>query len=212
MKASSVVLACGVFLVFLTSCASSKKSLVVPQSDKKSLVVLQSAPDGKTGEIVVANRAGAQALTRAGDATEVKDANTPPSAPFQLEEAEITKTFGPAMAARPAPPGLYLLYFRTGSTDLMLESEKRIPEILQGIKARQSIDIRVVGHTDRVGTREGNYRLALDRAVQTKGILVSKGVDPAIIEVESHGEDNPLIPTHNEVPEPRNRRVEVTIR
>lgn len=202
MKASSVILACGVFLVFLTSCASSKKSLFVLQSD----------PDGKTGEIVVANRAGSQALTRAGEATEVKDANTPPSAPFRVEEAEIAKTFGPAMAAQPAPPGFYLLYFRTGSTDLTAESEKVIPEILQGIKARHSIDIRVVGHTDRVGTREGNYKLGLDRALRLKAILISKGVDPAIIEVESHGKDNPLIPTQDQVPEPRNRRVEVTIR
>ena len=202
MKASSVVLACGVFLVFLSSCASSKKSLFVLQSD----------PDGKTGEIVIANKGGSQVLARPGDATEVKDANTPPSAPFRVEEAEIAKTFGPALAAQPAPPGLYLLYFRTGSTDLMAESEKLITEILQSVKARQSTDIRVVGHTDRVGMREGNYRLALDRAVQIKGILVSKGVDPAIIEVESHGEDNPLNPTQNEVPEPRNRRVEVTVR
>ena len=202
MKASIVVLACGVVLVFLTSCASSKKSLVVLQSD----------PDGKTGEIVVTNKGGSQVLARPGDATEVKDANTPPSAPFRVEEAEIAKTFGPALAAQPAPPGLTLLYFRTGSTDIMAESEKLITEILQSVKARQSTDIRVVGHTDRVGMREGNYRLALDRAVQIKGILVSKGVDPAIIEVESHGEDNPLNPTQNEVPEPRNRRVEVTVR
>lgn len=202
MKASRVVLACGVFLVFLTSCASAKKSLVLLQSD----------PDGRTGEIVVTNRGGSQVLARPGEATEVQNATTPPGAPFRVDQAEIAKTFGPALAAQPAPPGLYLLYFRTGSTDLMAESEKLITEILQSVKARQSTDIRVVGHTDRVGTRQGNYTLALDRALQIKGILISKGVDPAIIEVDSHGEDNPLIPTPNEVPEPRNRRVEVTVR
>jgi outer membrane protein OmpA-like peptidoglycan-associated protein len=92
------------------------------------------------------------------------------------------------------------------------ESEKRITQILQNVKARQSTDIRIVGHTDRVGKREGNYQLGLDRAQQIKGVLVSKGVDPAFIEVESHGEDNPLIPTDNEAPEPRNRRVEVTVK
>jgi outer membrane protein OmpA-like peptidoglycan-associated protein len=202
MKASSVALACGVCLVVLTSCASTRKSLVVLQSD----------PDGKTGEVVVANKAGSQVLARSGEATEVKDANTPPSAPFRVEQAEVAKTFGPALAARPASPGLYLLYFRTGSTDLVAESEKLLPQILQSVKARRSIDIRVVGHTDRVGTREGNYALALDRAQEVKRILISRGVDPAIIEVESHGEDNPLIPTPNEIPEPRNRRVEVTVR
>lgn len=202
MKASMLLVACGVFLVFLTSCASSKKSLFVLQSD----------PDGRTGEVVVANEGGSQVLTRPGDATEVKDANTPPSAPFRVEEAEIAKTFGPALAAQPAPPALYLLYFRTGSTDLVAESEKLIREILQSVTARQSTDVRVVGHTDRVGMRQGNYTLALDRALQIKSILISKGVDAAFIEVDSHGEDNPLIHTQNEAPEPRNRRVEVTVR
>jgi outer membrane protein OmpA-like peptidoglycan-associated protein len=202
MKASGVVLACGVSLVLLTSCASSKKSLFVLQSD----------PDGKTGEIIVTTKGGSQVLARAGEATEVKDANTPPSAPFRVEEAEIAKTFGPALAAQPAPPLLYVLRFRTGSTDLVPESQKLIGEILQGVRARHSTDIRVVGHTDRVGKREGNYRLALDRAQQIRGILVSKGVDPAFIEVVSHGEDNPLIHTDNEAPEPRNRRVEVTVK
>lgn len=202
MNTSRVVRTCGVFLLFLTSCASSKKSLFVLLSD----------PDGRTGEIVVANKAGSQDLARAGEATEVKDANTPPSAPFRLEDAEIAKTFGPALAAQPAPPALYVLHFHSGSTDLVAESEKLIMQILQHIKTRQSTDISVVGHTDREGKREGNYRLALDRALQIKSVLISKGVDPAFIEVESHGEDNPLIHTGNEVPEPRNRRVVVTVK
>jgi len=202
MKTSGVVLACGVFLFFLTSCASSKKSLFVLQTD----------PDGRTGEIVVTNKVGSQVLARAGDATEVKNGNTPPGAPFRVEEAEITKTFGPALAAQPAPPALYVLHFRTGSTDLVAESQKLILQILQDVKVRHSTDVSVVGHTDRVGKREGNYRLALDRAIQIKSILVSKGVDPGFIEVESHGEDNPLIHTGNEVPEPRNRRVVVTVK
>ncbi|MGE5850207.1 MAG: OmpA family protein [Candidatus Methylomirabilota bacterium] len=202
MKGSMVVVACGVLLVFLTSCASSKKSLLVLQSDA----------DGRTGEIVVANQGGSQVLVRPGDATEVKDGNSPPSAPFRVEEAEIAKTFGPALAAQPPPPVHYVLYFRTGSTDLVAESEKQIAQILKNVKARQSTDIRIVGHTDRVGKREGNYTLGLDRAQQIKGLLVSKGVDPAFIEVESHGEDNPLIPTDNEASEPRNRRVEVTVK
>jgi outer membrane protein OmpA-like peptidoglycan-associated protein len=202
MKASGVVLACGVSLVLLTSCAASKTSLVVLQSD----------PDGKTGEVVVSTKAGSQVLARAGDATRVKDTNNPPSAPFRVEGAEIARTFGPALAAQPAPPILYVLRFRSGSTDLMPESEKLIGEILRSVRARHSTDISVVGHTDRVGKRESNYRLGLDRALQVKGILVSKGVEAAFIEVESHGEDNPLIPTDNEVPELRNRRVVVTVK
>lgn len=202
MKASRVALACGVFLFFLTSCASSKQSLIVLQSD----------PDGRTGEVVVTNKVGSQVLTRAGEATEVRNGNTPPSAPFRVAEAEIAKTFGPALAAQPAPPVLYVLHFRTGTTDLVAESQKLLAKILESAKARHSTDISVIGHTDRVGKREGNYQLGLYRALQVKDILVSKGVDPTFIEVESHGEDNPLIHTGNEVAEPRNRRVVVTVK
>jgi outer membrane protein OmpA-like peptidoglycan-associated protein len=45
-----------------------------------------------------------------------------------------------------------------------------------------------------------------------RDLLVAEGIDPAMIQVTSHGEENPLVPTEDEVAEPRNRRVEVTVR
>jgi outer membrane protein OmpA-like peptidoglycan-associated protein len=38
------------------------------------------------------------------------------------------------------------------------------------------------------------------------------GADPILISTDSHGEDNLLVKTPDEVAEPKNRRVEVTIR
>jgi outer membrane protein OmpA-like peptidoglycan-associated protein len=54
--------------------------------------------------------------------------------------------------------------------------------------------------------------LGLERAISIRSILVSYGVDPSGIGVVSHGEDNPSIETEDNVAEPRNRRVEITIR
>ena len=45
-----------------------------------------------------------------------------------------------------------------------------------------------------------------------RDILIGLGVGPDIIRIFSHGEGNPLIPTPDDVPEPRNRRVEVLVR
>jgi outer membrane protein OmpA-like peptidoglycan-associated protein len=42
-------------------------------------------------------------------------------------------------------------------------------------------------------------------------MLASRGVDPNIAEIESHGEDNLLVKTGDQVQEPRNRRVEITV-
>jgi len=202
MKRLGIVLVCGVLLFFLNSCAARQKNLFVLLAD----------PDGKVGQIIVTNQGGSQVVAKPMHATEVKDAKAPPTEPFPMEKSEIDKIFGAALAAQPDPPAHYNLYFRTGSTDLIADSEKLLPEILAMIEARKSTDISVVGHTDRVGTTQQNYRLGLDRAGGVRQILVSKGVDPSIIEVDSHGEDNPLIKTEDEVPEPRNRRVEVTVR
>ena len=76
----------------------------------------------------------------------------------------------------------------------------------------QTLDISVVGHTDRVGSKSANLRLSLARARRVKALLTAAGLDAAILEVTSHGEANPLVHTADEVAEPQNRRVEVTIR
>jgi outer membrane protein OmpA-like peptidoglycan-associated protein len=74
------------------------------------------------------------------------------------------------------------------------------------------MDISVVGHSDTVGAKQKNYEISLNRAQRVKELFVATGVDPHAVSTESHGEDNPLIKTPDEVAEPRNRRVEVTVR
>lgn len=189
-------------VLFLPSCAGSPKNLFVLIPD----------PGGKTGEITVTNKAGAQTITKPNYVAEVRDANTPPTPPQPMDEKEIKRIFGTALAAAPQPPVTFILYFEKGSTELTRESALLLPAILATIEARRSRDISVIGHSDRVGTREKNYELSLDRARRIKEVLASKGVDPRAMEVESHGEDNPLVKTADEVPEPKNRRVEVYIR
>ena len=196
-----VVFICWCSLFCLISCAP-----------KKNLVVLLPDPDGKVGKIEVSNKAGTQLLTEPRQASEIKAADTLPTSPVLMKQEEVAKIFGEALAAQPDPPVRFLLYFQSGTTELTEESQRKISEILAAIEARKSRDISIVGHTDRVGSREANYQLGLERADSTKALLISKGVDPSGIEVASHGEDNPLVKTEDEAAEPRNRRVEVTVR
>jgi outer membrane protein OmpA-like peptidoglycan-associated protein len=129
-----------------------------------------------------------------------------------MDNKEIQQVFGEALQALPPPPIHFILYFKTDTTELSDASRKLLGEVLPTIVDHESTDVSVVGHTDRVGTREYNYQLALERAVLVQKILLALGIDPKFIEVTSHGEDNPLVPTDDEVPEPRNRRVEVIVR
>ncbi len=187
-------------------------SSIVSCAPKRNLFVLLPDPDGKVGKVEVSNKGGSQLLTEPYQMTEVKDARTAPRPPVTMKGEEISKLFLEALSAQPEPPVTFLLYFITGTTDLSEESQRQIQDILKAIAIRRPADISIVGHTDRVGSRESNYRLGLERAAAIKDLLVSEGVAPEGIEIASHGEDNPLIKTEDEVAEPRNRRVEVTVR
>jgi len=188
------------FLFFVAGCA------------KKNIFVLLSNPDGTVGEITVTTSKGTQIVSDAEHATEVSSADALPSKPVKMDEATIKESFGKALEAQPAPAVTFMLYFKSGTNRLTEDSERLIPDILAAITSRNSTDISVVGHADRVGREDANRRLSYKRAVAVRDILTSRGVDPGSVEVTSHGERNPLIPTADEVAEPKNRRVEVTVR
>jgi outer membrane protein OmpA-like peptidoglycan-associated protein len=201
MKKHGLIFLALTCILFLAAC-----------SRDRCVVVLLPQPDGTTGKIIVSNKAGSQLLQEPNLATGIQSSESAPKAPERMDNKEIQQVFGEALQALPPPPIHFILYFKTDTTELSDASRKLLGEVLPTIVDHESTDVSVVGHTDRVGTREYNYQLALERAVLVQKILLALGIDPKFIEVTSHGEDNPLVPTDDEVPEPRNRRVEVIVR
>ena len=177
-----------------------------------NVVVLIPDPDGKVGQVTVNNQGGSQTLSQSGEATFMKDANTRPEKPVVMPAAEIKQRFGVALAARPAQPVSFLLYFRPNSTELVDNSRALRPEILAAIKERSSVDVSVVGHSDTTGNDAYNLRLSRQRAETVAEWLIAEGVEAKHLEITSHGKRRLLIPTGDNVDEPRNRRVEVTVR
>ena len=57
-----------------------------------------------------------------------------------------------------------------------------------------------------------NFALGLKRAMTVRNILVAAGLDRASIDATSDGELDLLVRTPDETPEPRNRRVVITVR
>jgi outer membrane protein OmpA-like peptidoglycan-associated protein len=202
----AVVLAAACALFF--GCAAKPPPTAVRTPD--TIVLLPDA-QGKTGAIVVSGAGGARVLSETRQAVTVGEA-TGPGQPFILPPKDVAALAGPALAALPPPPIRFILYFQHGTDELTKESRASFPEMVQAIRKRAPVDISVVGHTDTVGDRPYNYRLSLKRAQAVAALLTAEGIDPSILEIASHGKDNPLVPTGDQVPEPRNRRVEVTVR
>lgn len=177
-----------------------------------NVFVLLPDPAGKTGEIRITSKGGSQVLREPNQAVEVKSAETAPSIPAPMKDEKIRETFGDALSVLPAPPIHVTLYFKFDSVALTRESRNSLKEVLPSIAEHKSVDVSVVGHTDRVGTREYNYSLGMKRARIVEKIIIREGIDQSFVSVSSHGEDDPLISTGDDIPEPRNRRVEVIVR
>ncbi|HXT28481.1 MAG TPA: OmpA family protein, partial [Vicinamibacterales bacterium] len=87
-----------------------------------------------------------------------------------------------------------------------------VPTILDAVKALSVPEVVIIGHTDTMGEAKSNLALGLRRANAVRSILVQAGLPPATVDVTSHGEADLLVKTRDNTPEPRNRRVEITVR
>ncbi len=204
-------------LLLLSGCAKKQAQAPPPPPPpppppKQSLVVLLPNPDGKAGGVVLTNSAGSETLSQPYQATRVERSDTAPSAPFTIDQAEVRRVFGAVLDALPAPEVVFMLHFAGDSDTLLPESLAQIPSILDTIRQRNSTSISVIGHTDTTSTPEYNSRLGLRRAQSVATILRVRGVNDANIFTESHGEADLAVRTGRGVAEPRNRRVEVTVR
>lgn len=190
----------GALVLMLAACAGNNR------------FVLLEEEDGSVGAITVANAAGSRTLAAAGAGTRVGGARAAPGEAVTVGRDEIQATWGAALAASPMAPRTFVFHFLFDSDELTRLSRAQLPAILESIRQFPAPEVAVVGHTDRVGSEQVNARLALERAEAIRGVLIDAGIEPALLEVSSHGEANPVVPTADEVPEPRNRRVEVTVR
>lgn len=199
----------------LYGCASAPPPLPPPPPVSAGVVVVVVLlPDdaGQFGRITLSSPQGTQELSRAGEAVRASTAEPALPAPVAMDSEYITRVFGAALAAQPRPPARFLLYFEGDSDRLTAESQRRLAEVARSVVERRALAVSIVGHTDTMGAREYNFQLGLRRARRVQEAIRTQPVDQSIIRVDSHGKDDLLVPTADNVPEPRNRRVEVTIR
>ena len=176
-----------------------------------SKVVLLPDADGKTGSVVVRSEAAQQLLSSAyGSAT----VNRQGAIALAAEaSASVATTYATTLAARPAAPVSFVVFFEFGSAvDIAPVFLPVLEQLLAALPLYPAPEITVIGHTDRVGNLESNDVLSLQRAETVRGLLLQAGVKAVSIEVAGRGEREPLLPTADEVPEAKNRRVEISLR
>lgn len=165
---------------------------------------------GKPSAVTITNPGGSKELDKPGEAVAIPSPTSAPES-IALSEAEIQKDWGAAIRNHPPAPVTKILYFVLDTTKLTPESRAELPQVLELIKNRPAPEVSVVGYTDRSGEKEYNYQLGLRRAKAVATDIEAIGVPESQVRVDSFGSANPLVET-NKIYEPRNRRVEITVR
>ncbi len=204
---SPLIVSAMALAIFLAGCAAPPPP---PKDRVVDRIVLLPEADGRPSALVVKSAQGETTLDRPYAAADVSSKGA--ITPGQSDTEEVRVRFGTALAAQPPRPVSWLVYFVSGSDELTPDSKPVLEQIKAELARRPAPEIAVIGHTDRIGTVEINDALSLKRAQFVHTALVSAGIDVRQIEVSGRGEREPLVPTPDEVSEPRNRRVEINVR
>jgi outer membrane protein OmpA-like peptidoglycan-associated protein len=176
-----------------------------------NVVVLMPEDNGAVGKVSVSGGGSSVELDRPLQAVETRP-GAAPGAPFVATREDVSAAFAGALGAMPRTPQSFVIYFLNALADPDPASRGELDAAIAAAKALPNVDISVTGHADATGAESENLALSLRRAERVRDALVAAGVPVAVIEVTYHGSNNPRVPSPPGVPEPRNRRVEITIR
>ena len=175
-----------------------------------ALFIVVPGADGHVGNIVVYRNGESRSIDTAYGAQRLgADGNLETA---RVSEADVRRDFGPTLDALPGKPASFMLYFLEGKDELTVDSKVELDKVFGELKRRPLPDIMVIGHTDSVGGLAYNDRLSLARAERLREMLAGLGIPADRIQAAGRGKRELLVPTDENVSEPRNRRVEISVR
>jgi outer membrane protein OmpA-like peptidoglycan-associated protein len=116
-----------------------------------------------------------------------------------------------AAPATPAPESL-VLHFDLGSAAIRAQDEALLDQASRLYRDGNPIVMVVAGSADTVGAPELNLSLSQQRAASVLQGLTARGIPVGRFQLVAKGETDLAVATADDVPEERNRRVEITWR
>ena len=101
--------------------------------------------------------------------------------------------------------------FSTGSATVASSFLPALREVARSLNAYPNSTVRVVGHTDNVGTAAYNQQLSQERALSVARILIRDGVSSSRITYSGRGYNEPIASNATAAGRAQNRRVEIVI-
>ena len=107
-------------------------------------------------------------------------------------------------------PSLWIVFFYEDSDEVAADGTPAIERVVAEYR-KQPFQMFIRGYTDRTGPPAYDLQLSQRRAEIVAGALARLGVSRSDMVVSGRGENDNRVPTAPGVPEPQNRRVEITL-
>jgi OOP family OmpA-OmpF porin len=117
----------------------------------------------------------------------------------------------PPVTPPPPAPKQFIIFFGFNKCNITAEADAVLSEAAAAAKSTGAAAVRIVGHTDTVGSNKYNQKLSECRANAAKSNLVGKGVPEGAISASGKGESELMVQTGDGVKEPQNRRATVDL-
>jgi outer membrane protein OmpA-like peptidoglycan-associated protein len=139
-------------------------------------------------------------------------AQAPSAAEPQAEHPAGPPAAAPQTAVSPKAPDSLSVYFDTGSAAITGDAASVLDQAARLYRDGKPIIMVVSGATDTVGDPSANLMLSQRRADTVLDGLVARGIPVDRFQVVAKGETELAVPTKDNVPEQKNRRVDITWR
>ncbi len=106
---------------------------------------------------------------------------------------------------------LFNINFDFDKYDLRPESKAPLDEVAMMMRSFPEMRIKIIGHTDSIGSDEYNQTLSINRSKSVAAYLNSRGVAKDRMETEGFGEKYPIDTNETEEGRFHNRRVEIEV-
>ena len=185
------------------------------------------AGGGDTPPAVAPDQPAAAAPVAPGAPTPLLPQTAAPTAPAPEAPPRVAST-PPAAGGKPAEPARvpaaaapqaeapaaidFPIYFPSGSATLTPQAQQQLANLGRALVDPRlaNFRFRIEGHTDTVGDPMMNQTLSERRAAAVRDYLIRQyGVRAERLQAIGLGEAQLAVPTRDETPEPRNRRVRV---
>ena len=143
--------------------------------------------------------------------SELQSMVKPPPAPV------VADVPAPIMdVAEPEPvkleEALFIVFFDWDKSNISSSAQEVVDAVVAEINKRADISrIVITGHTDSSGADTYNQKLSTRRAESVRKALIANGVDASKVSVDAKGEADLLVQTADNVREPANRRVQISL-